>query len=127
MAKVKDLHRRWSKEDAYRAAYDELDDEFRLARVLIEARSRAALSQAELAVRMKTSQSYIARIEGGRVCPSTAVLERMAKATGTRLRIVFEPTGRAGRTDVLDRVKTQRLRPLKRSAGKIVSAERDAP
>ncbi len=57
MAKVKDLHRAWSQEAAYRAAYDVLDDEFRLARLLIDTRSRAGLSQAELAVRMKTSQS----------------------------------------------------------------------
>lgn len=65
-----------------------------MARVLIDTRSRAGLSQAELAARMKTSQSYIARIEGGRVRPSTAVLERLARATGTRLRITFEPQSR---------------------------------
>jgi len=40
---------------------------------------------------MKTSQSYIARIEGGKVRPSTDALERFAHATRTRLRIVFEP------------------------------------
>jgi predicted transcriptional regulator len=40
---------------------------------------------------MKTSQSYIARIEGGSVRPSTDALERFAHATRTRLRIVFEP------------------------------------
>ena len=91
MAKVKDLHRAWSQDAAYRAAYDVLDDEFRLARLLIDTRSRAGLSQAALAVRMKTSQSYIARIEGGAVSPSTVVLERLARATGTRLRITFEP------------------------------------
>ncbi len=62
--------------------------------MLIATRSRAGLSQAELAARMKTSQSYIARIEGGRVRPSTAVLERLAEATGTRLSITFEPEGR---------------------------------
>ena len=91
MTKIKDLHRVWSQSAGYQAAYDALDDEFRLARVLIDTRCRAGLSQAELAVRMKTSQSYIARIEGGRVRPSTAVLERLAKATGTRLSITFEP------------------------------------
>jgi hypothetical protein len=31
MAKIKDLHRVWSKAPAYRGAYDVLDDEFRLA------------------------------------------------------------------------------------------------
>jgi transcriptional regulator with XRE-family HTH domain len=40
---------------------------------------------------MKTSQSYIARIEGGKVRPSADALGRFAEATGTRLRIVFEP------------------------------------
>jgi len=49
------------------------------------------LSQTQLARRMKTSQSYVARIEGGKVRPSTDALERFAHATGTRLRITFEP------------------------------------
>jgi predicted transcriptional regulator len=40
---------------------------------------------------MNTSQPYIARIEGGKVRPSTDALERFAHATRTPLRIVFEP------------------------------------
>jgi len=87
MTKVKDLHRRWNKEQAYMAAYDTLEDEFQLARALIEARTRVGLTQTQLARRMKTSQSYAARIEGGKVRPSTDTLERFAHATGTRLRI----------------------------------------
>ena len=88
---IKDLHRRWSRDDNYKAAFDGLEEEFRLARALIEARAAAGLSQSQLARRMKTSQSYIARIEGGKVRPSTDALERFAQATGTRLRIIFEP------------------------------------
>ena len=91
MTKIKDLHRRWSRNDNYKAAYDGVEEEFRLARALIEARAAAGLSQSQLARRMKTSQSYIARIEGGKVRPSTDALERFAQATGTRLRIIFEP------------------------------------
>ena len=91
MTKLKDLHRRWSKDESYTAAYDALDEEFQLARALIEARTRAGLSQTQLARRMKTSQSYVARIEGGKVRPSTDALERFAQATGTRLRITFQP------------------------------------
>ena len=90
MSKLKDLHRRWSKNADYKAAYDALGEEFELAKALIEARTRAGLSQTQLARRMKTSQSYVARIEGGKVRPSTDALERFAKATGTRLRIAFE-------------------------------------
>jgi len=91
MTRLKDLHRRWSRDDDYKAAYDGLEEEFRLGRALIEARTAAGLSQSQLARRMKTSQSYIARIESGRVRPSTDVLARFAHATRTRLRITFEP------------------------------------
>jgi len=91
MTKISELHRRWSKTPEYKQAYDALEEEFDLARTLIEARTVAGLSQAQLARRMKTSQSYIARIEGGKVRPSTDALERFAQATGTRLRIIFEP------------------------------------
>jgi ribosome-binding protein aMBF1 (putative translation factor) len=91
MTKISQLHRRWSKNRDYKDAYDALGEEFDLARALIEARTAAGLSQAQLARRMKTSQSYIARIEGGKVRPSADALGRFAEATGTRLRIVFEP------------------------------------
>ena len=91
MTKISDLHRRWSKDSDYKEAYDALSEEFDLARALIEARAAAGLSQSQLARRMKTSQSYIARIEGGQVRPSTDALERFAQATRTRLRIIFEP------------------------------------
>ena len=91
MTKIKDLHRRWSRDGDYNAAFEGLEEEFRLARALIAARTAAGLSQAQLAKRMKTSQSYIARIEGGKVRPSTDALDRFARATRTRLRIIFEP------------------------------------
>ena len=44
MAKVKELHRRWSKDPEYKAAYDALEGEFQLADALIEARTRAGSS-----------------------------------------------------------------------------------
>jgi transcriptional regulator with XRE-family HTH domain len=87
VTKISDLHRRWSKAADYKDAYDALGEEFDLARTLIEARTAAGLSPSQLARRMKTSQSYIARIEGGKVRPSTNALERFAQATRTRLRI----------------------------------------
>ena len=91
MAKIKDLHRKWLSDPEYRREYEALEDEFQLARQLIEARTRAGLTQTQLAKRMKTSQSYIARIEGGDVTPSTTALERYAAATDSRLTISFEP------------------------------------
>ena len=91
MSTVRKLHRKWSKNREYRLAYETLAPEFELARAVIEARVRAGLTQEQLAERMDTSQSVIARLESGRVRPSTQTLERLAAATGTRLRISFEP------------------------------------
>ncbi|TVR57481.1 MAG: XRE family transcriptional regulator [Candidatus Competibacteraceae bacterium] len=91
MTKVRDLHEKWMDDPAYREAYEALEEEFTLASALIEARARAGITQEELARRMETTQSTVARLEGGRVRPSTRTLERFAKATGTRLKIIFEP------------------------------------
>ena len=91
MSKAADLHKKWSEDPAYRAAYGALGPEFELARALIEARSRAGLTQSELAERMGTTQSVVARLESGRVRPSTRTGEKIARATGTRLRIAFDP------------------------------------
>ena len=67
-----------------------LGPEYEVACALIKARTRAGLTQAELATRMKTTQSAIARLESGRTPPSTRTLEKVARATGTRLRIQFD-------------------------------------
>ena len=95
MTHIKELHRTWMHDPTYRHAYEELAPEFALARTLIAARLAAGLTQEELAERMQTTQSVIARLEGGRVWPSTRTLERFAKATGTRLKISFEPVAAA--------------------------------
>jgi ribosome-binding protein aMBF1 (putative translation factor) len=54
-----------------KAEYDTLAPEFEIAAELVKARLRAGLSQAELARRMGTSQSAIARLESGQTLPST--------------------------------------------------------
>jgi ribosome-binding protein aMBF1 (putative translation factor) len=89
--KVDDLHKQWMKEPAYRREYNKLEEEFSLTAAMIEARSRAGLTQEQVAQRMKTTQAAIARIEGGGSMPSTRTLEKYAKATGSRLKITFEP------------------------------------
>jgi len=74
----------------YRRAHKELAFKFELARAVIEARVQAGLTQEQLARRMNTTQSVVARLESGRVRPSTQTLGRLANATRTRLRISFE-------------------------------------
>lgn len=91
--RVDDLHKKWLNKPGYKDAYNALEEEFSLTAALIEARSRAGLTQEEVAKLMKTTQAVIARLEGGGSMPSTRTLERYAKATGSKLRIVFELGG----------------------------------
>jgi ribosome-binding protein aMBF1 (putative translation factor) len=91
MARISELHQKWMKEPKYQKAYAAMEDEFALAKAVIAARSRAGLTQTELAHKMGTTQPAVARMEGGRVQPSLRTLQRLAQATGSRLSIRFEP------------------------------------
>ena len=81
----------WRRDPKYLKAFDDLEPEFALASALIRARAKAGLTQQQLARRMKTTQAVVARLESGRIKPSTRTLERYAAATGMQLRISFEP------------------------------------
>ena len=100
MKRISSMHKNWMKDEAYRKEYDALEAEFALASAMIAARSRAGLTQDQLAQRMKTTQSTIARLESGKALPSSKTLQRFAKATGSRLKIVFEnaPQSSKGKT-----------------------------
>lgn len=49
------------------------------------ARRRAKLTQEQLAIRMNTTQTAIARMESGRHMPSMTSIRRYAEATGSRV------------------------------------------
>ncbi|HUI85260.1 MAG TPA: helix-turn-helix transcriptional regulator [Candidatus Binatia bacterium] len=91
MTRVSDMHKRWLKDPKYRNAYAALQKEFALAGAVIEARKRAGLTQQQLARKMGTTQPAVARLESGTTRPSLRTLERLAKATGSRLLISFQP------------------------------------
>ena len=91
MTSLAELKKELMKNPGFKAEYDALEDEFSLARELIKARARAGLSQAELAQRMGTTQSAIARLESGKSPPSMRTITRIAAATGTRAVVRLEP------------------------------------
>src|SRR3984893_12521459 len=91
MIPVEESFAAWRKDPEYEEAYNAVEEEFALAAAMIEARARARLTQQQLTERMHTTQAVIGRLESGRVKPSTRTLERLAAATGLRLRISFEP------------------------------------
>ena len=85
------MHKKWVKQPKYRRAYDALEEKFVLASAVMDVRSRAGLTQTQLARKMGTTQPVVARLESGRARPSMRTLERLAEATGSRLLISFEP------------------------------------
>jgi predicted transcriptional regulator len=78
--------RRQMKNPAFRRAYDALEDEFQLINELLKARTRANLTQAQVARRMGTSQSAVARLESGHA-PSLTSLRKYARAVGRKVEI----------------------------------------
>lgn len=87
MTQLKDLKKRLMEDPEFRQEYARADDEFMLIEALVRARTAAKLTQAQLARRLGTTQSAIARLEGGGVSPSFTTLRRYAEATGTRLTV----------------------------------------
>jgi ribosome-binding protein aMBF1 (putative translation factor) len=98
MTKLEDLSKKWMKDASFRKAYEDLEEEFVLISAIMEARAHSGLSQAQIARKMKTTQSVIARLEGGKAHPSTRTLFKLAAATGTKLKISFEPVTKRART-----------------------------
>lgn len=84
MTRFAEIKNRWMKDPAFQREYDALQAEYEVALELIRARTRAGLTQAEVARRMGTTQSVIARLESGAAKPSLRTLERYARATGSR-------------------------------------------
>jgi ribosome-binding protein aMBF1 (putative translation factor) len=56
--------------DEVKAEYDRMKPVTELAWTLVEARNRAKMTQAEVAKKMGTTQSVVARIESGRTSPT---------------------------------------------------------
>lgn len=99
---VAEVRQERMEEPAFQAAYTTLEDELALASALIKARSEADMTQEQVAKTMGTTQAVVARLESGRVSPSTRTLERFARATHTRLRITFE--SKTGATEHGERI-----------------------
>lgn len=87
--------KRWMKDEAFKAAYDALEDEYAALGELLRARQQAGMTQADVAQRMGVAQSSVARLEssaGKRThAPSLATLRRYADALGCDLRLHLIP------------------------------------
>ena len=73
--------------DEFRAAYDETRRSYEFGALTRTLRKAAGLTQKELATRMGTTASAIARLEAGGTTPTFATLEHLADALGVQLRL----------------------------------------
>lgn len=76
---------------AYADADADAETQIALAELVYQMRTQAGISQSELARRMGTRQPFISDIERGGRTPTVATLNRIAHATGNRLRLTAEP------------------------------------
>ncbi len=91
MTDFDDVRKKWMQDPEFVKEYEALEEEFSLASAMIAARAHADMTQHDVAEKMETSQSYIAKLEGGAVSPTMKALKRYAEATGSRVKITFEP------------------------------------
>lgn len=94
MSKHDEMIKGWMKDPKFKKAYDELADEFSIFDEMLLARKKAGLTQEEVADRMGTKKSAVARLEasGGshKHSPSVNTLRRYAAAVGCHLEIKFK-------------------------------------
>jgi ribosome-binding protein aMBF1 (putative translation factor) len=76
-----------------RTEYERLGPIFAVVGEMVDARQSAGLTQAELARRMGTSQSVIARLESARHMPTFNLISRYAQAFDRRIEVHLAPLG----------------------------------
>ncbi len=86
-----EMLKEWKQDPAFQREYDELEAEYLLFDELLRARKEAGLTQSDVANRMGTKTSAIARLEAGggsrKHSPSVTTLRKYAEAVGCRLEI----------------------------------------
>ena len=87
---LKEKHLEMMSDPEYAREFALQEDEFQIARVLLRARLRAGMTQKEVAERMGTTQSVVARMESGKPFPSLSSINRYARAVGSDVRITLE-------------------------------------
>ena len=71
--------------------YDALALEYQIAHALILARTEAKMTQSEVAAKMHTTQSVIARLEGGKHLPTLQTIYKYATATNQPINLHLCP------------------------------------
>ncbi len=77
------------KDPEFKKEYDKLQPEYEIIQKILDARIKKKLTQKELAERMGTKQSALARLESGRANPTISFIQKLASALGTDITLTF--------------------------------------
>jgi ribosome-binding protein aMBF1 (putative translation factor) len=86
-----DIKKELLEDSKTKAEYDKLETEFKIIRAILDKRIKRKMSQKDLALRINSKQSAIARLESGNYNPSIKFLEKVAKGLDCKLEIKFIP------------------------------------
>lgn len=87
--KLEELRKQLMADPKFVEAYDALAPKYAVISALVSARRKARLSQSEVAERMGTTQSSIARMESGKGSVTIESIQKYAKATGQKIKLEF--------------------------------------
>lgn len=83
----KELKKELLSDPEVRKEYERLKPRYQLISQLISVRAQKGLTQAQLAEKLGTKQSAIARLESGNINPSIEFLQKIAQVMGYKLTI----------------------------------------
>lgn len=89
--KLETVKKKLFEDSKFIKAYEKMKPEFELAAALIEARIKAEMSQEQVAKRMGTTQSAVARLESGEHLPSFKSIQKYAHAVNQIIPIAIRP------------------------------------
>lgn len=107
--KWSELKEKRSRSREARVGYVRARNAYRLAERVRLLREARGITQGELAARMRTTQSAIARLESGGTYPSMNTLERVSDALGAELVVEFKDAHRQGPVPILASAATRIL------------------
>lgn len=93
LTQLNSLKKKALQNEAVKEEYQALEAEFELTDTLMTMRSKAGLTQEQIAERMGTQKSNISRLERGNGNPSWHTLQKYAKACGFQLSVAIEELG----------------------------------
>ena len=87
MSRWEDLEKELLADSATKREFDKLVPRYAVISELIAARIKRKMTQADVAQKVGTKQSSIARLEGGSINPSLDFLQKVAQAMGLSIRL----------------------------------------